>query len=304
MLDAETDSKRLRRHGHATAFQHGEGVAGRVPRRQNRMATGNVNPVLETNPNKLAALARITASRQRLENQLIHPRSEAHLTAELLDTRSEASHHRRQLEGADMGTMHGEDLGIGTAGHELLKNLAPVVLRIAHLAVELPIRKGAGPSLPELDVGLRLESTCATPETECVRRSLLDGLATFEEQGTKPHLRKNKGGEVTAGAGTDHHRATGSRSSEVRRSRRHGAITGVRGLPEPLVTTMLAEKGGFTFHLDIQAVDELNPVTLSRINTALDQTMADQALRWNAQSFQDRRVKVVGTMIEVQPNLA
>ena len=69
-----------------------------------------------------------------------------------------------------MGSMQRQDLFAGATRHQLLQHLAAVVLGIAHLAVELAIGEGAGPS-PNwaLDSGLKGLVPCQKPKVCRVR---------------------------------------------------------------------------------------------------------------------------------------
>ena len=82
--------------------------------------------------------------------------------------------------------MDREDVWVGTTGDQLLQHLAAVMLRIAHLAVELAIGERASTPLAEL--GIRLGSNrkrpCQNPKVCCVR--CFTGWPRSSSRGRRP----------------------------------------------------------------------------------------------------------------------
>ena len=217
MFDPEPHGEGLAIHRHAEAMEHGEGVAGAVAHRQDHPISGNPVTIRQDQP--------LHGPGSGMELQALHPSPEAHLPPQRLDPAAQSAHHRRELKGADMGPVQGENLGRGAGGHQFLEDLADECLRLTHLAVKLAIGEGAGPSLPELDIRLRIEGTLAPPEAEGVGRALLHRLAPFEQEGPQPHLGQQESGEVTAGS-SPHHHGTGAGRGLLQPG--HEAITIVR----------------------------------------------------------------------------
>ena len=89
---------------------------------------------------------------------------------------------------------------------EFLHDLAAEVARVLDLAVELAVAEGAGAAFAELHVRLRIELVLA-PQAPGVSGALAHGLATFQNDGPKTHLRQHQSGKDAAGAEADDHRA-------------------------------------------------------------------------------------------------
>ena len=142
----------------------------------------------------------------RFQQKLFHAGTEADLTAKSLNLSAQPSHHCRQLEGADMGSVTGQDVAIGATVHQFLQHFAAVMNGIAHLAVELAIGKGSSTPFAELHIGFGLERRLTTPESERVSASLLHRLSALQQQWAKSHLRKQQCCEITTGSCPNHHR--------------------------------------------------------------------------------------------------
>ena len=198
VLDAEAHRKRFALHRHALGVEHRKAVAGAMAHGHHHLLGGDEAAIGEGH-----AANRVIAW---VELQPIHTALECDLAPEGGDLRPQASHHRGQLEGADVGMVQHQDLGIGACRHQLLKHLAAQMARIAHLAVELAVGKGAGAAFAELGVGLRVERAFALPEAEGIGAAFLHRFAALQQQGLQAHLGQQQGAEVAAGAGTHHHR--------------------------------------------------------------------------------------------------
>ena len=278
VLDPHTNRKRFALQLHPHLIEHGETVPGRMAGRQHEVTAGQLLTIGQQK--SLQAEGFLAAA--GLQQQTVHTTTEAHLTPQGFDARTQATHHGGQLEGADMRPMHREDFGVGTASHQLLKHLASVVLGIAHLAVELAVGKGAGTPLPELGIGFRIKGLLPPPEGEGLLGPLLHRLPTLQQQGLKPHLRQQQRSEIAAGAGTDHHGAC----LQARRRLRHHPVAGVRCLFQRGAGPAALHQRLLMADQHINAVNQLDAITAAGIDAALDQSLLQQLIRRNLQTTQ------------------
>ena len=187
-------------------MQHGEGVAGAMAHRQGHLIGDHALAIRQDQS--------LHSPGGAVELEALHLGPEAHLTAHGLDPAAEAAHHRGELEGADMGPVQGEDLGMGAGGHQFFENLADERFRLTHLAIKLAIRKGAGPPLTELDIGLRIEGALAPPEAKGIGRAFLHGLSPLQQEWPQTHLGQQEGHKIATGA-CPHHHGTGTRLGDI-----------------------------------------------------------------------------------------
>ena len=129
VLDAKADREGLGLDVDAAVMDHLEGVAGAVPDGEDDVVRLDELAVRQAHALDPAVLDR----------QVVDAGLEADLAAEREDRRAHGLDDRDQAEGADVGPVDVEDLGRGAGLDELLEHLAPVVVRIAHLAVELAV---------------------------------------------------------------------------------------------------------------------------------------------------------------------
>ena len=212
MLDAKADRERLGLHRHAALVQHGEGVAGAVAEGEHDLVGAQL---LGACFGACAARDRQAANPAGLDPQVDDARAEADLAAEALDLGAHLLDHADQPEGADVRLGDVGDL-LGRAGlDELLDHLAREMARVADLAPELAVGKGAGAALAELDVRFGIEHA-APPQAPGVAGALAHGAAALEDDRAEAHLRQQQGGEESAGPEADDHRP---RPPRRRRSR-------------------------------------------------------------------------------------
>ena len=100
------------------------------------------------------------------------------------------------------------------------------VARVADLAAELAVGKGAGAALAELDVGFRIEHAAA-PQAPGVLGALAHRAAALEHDRAEAHLRQQQRGEEAAGAEADDHRPRRGAGGEVGRRPGDEAVAGV-----------------------------------------------------------------------------
>ena len=174
-----------------------------------------------------AARDRQAANPAGLDPQVDDARAEADLAAEALDLGAHLLDHADQPEGADVRLGDAGDL-LGRAGlDELLDHLARQMARVADLAPELAVGKGAGAALAELDVRFGIEHA-APPQAPGVAGALAHRAAALEDDRAKAHLRQQQGGEEAAGPEADDHRPHGRAGGEVGRRLGDEAGSGCR----------------------------------------------------------------------------
>ena len=250
---------------------------------QHQMAAGNLRSIGQHQAIELKRLL----STDVAELKACHVTVEAHLTPQGFDPSPQAADDRGELERADVGAVQREDLLAGTTGHQLLQHLAAVVLRIAHLAVKLAVRKRSGTALTELGIRFRVERDGPPPEAEGVSGALLHSLTPFQQQRAKAHLRQQQSSEVATGACSDHHRPFNRIQGEANGGMTDGPVAGVGSGTHPSLVADAPQQGGFTLHLHIHAVNQLDPIATTGIDAALDQPLLLQLIRRNPQTPED-----------------
>ena len=200
MLDAHADGERLGLDGDAALPQHVKGAARAVADGEHHMIGRDVGAAGEHHaanmPQAVPAL---------LDFDVVEPAFETILAAERLDGAAHVLHDGHQPERADMRLADGQDFRRRAGRDEFGEHLAPVVMGIPDLAVELAVGEQAGAALAELHVGFRVEHGTA-PQAPGVLGALAHDLAAFQDDRAKPHLRQHQSRKQAAGAGADHHR--------------------------------------------------------------------------------------------------
>ena len=287
MLDAQADGKRLRFHVHAVRVQHGKGVARAVADGQYDVVGTQLLAAGQHHAAQVALAVRVD-----IDQQVVDALAETDLAAQLLDRFAHGLDHRHQAESADVRLADEEDF-LGRAGlDELLQHLAPVVQRIADLAVQLAVGKRAGAALAELDVGLGVQFAFA-PQVPGVARAFAHGLAAVEDDRPKPHLRQDQSGKQPARPEADDDRPMRQRG----RRTRHRTVGVVGRDPHVAIVGMAREDGGLVGHLHVQRVDQRNGAAPPRVVAAAEHVHAQQRVGRDAEpgahgGRQRRRVMV------------
>ena len=113
VLNAHAHGEGLGLQSHANPLQHREGIACGMSRCEDEVPTGDPLAGIQLHSGQLVGFAIVTG----VQEKVVHPTAEAHLTAKGLNARAQTTHHRGQLEGADVGAMDRENLGTGPTGH-------------------------------------------------------------------------------------------------------------------------------------------------------------------------------------------
>ena len=296
MFDAHTHGKGLGLQGHPLLLQRSKQIAGAVPGGQHHMARGDLLAVGQLDAGDLAVAG--------VQQHPHDPALKTHPTAQGFDAAAQPAHHGGQLEGADVGVVEGEDLGVGTRGHQFFEHFALVGRRLTHLAVELAVRKGAGAPLPELGIGFRIKGPGAAPETEGVGRAALDIATPLEQHRPQAHLGQQQSRKVAAGTRPHHHGARGVGLRQVRRNQRlqWGPITGVGGGLQVGVPggqaceASVQGRGAVELHID--AVHQLNRSAAAGIDAAAHHLPASQLDRVKPQAPAEQRLELSVRVVE------
>ncbi len=216
VLDAKADRKRLGLEAHAALLQHREGVTRAVAEGQHHVFGVQLFATGELHAAHLAAF----------DVQVGHLLAEAHLAAQRLDARAHLLDHAHQPEGADVRLGDVEDLRRRAGLDELVQDLARQVARIADLAPQLAVGKGAGTALAELHIRLGVEQALA-PQPPGVAGAFAHRAAAFQHDRAQAHLRQHQRGEQAARAESDHHRARPIGRPEVARRMADPPVAGV-----------------------------------------------------------------------------
>ena len=266
MLDAHADGERLGLDGDAALPQHLKGVARAVADGEHDMIGGDMGAVGEHHAANMAQ-----AVPALLDFDILEPAFETILAAERLDGAAHVLHDGHQPERADVGLGDGQDFRRRAGRDEFGQHLAPVVMGIPDLAVELAVGKQAGAALAELHVGFRVEHGTA-PQAPGVLGALAHDLAALQDDRAKPHLRQHQAGKQAARAGADHHRPRG----RSRRRAGHEAVVHVGGAREVAVLGEPLEQRRFVRDLDVQRVGQRDRRPLARIGGAAEHGKADE----------------------------
>ncbi len=198
-----------------------------------------------------------------VQQDFFHARAEAVFAAQCFDFRADGFDHGDQAEGADMGFGDEQDLFRRAGFDEFRQHLAAMQKRVADLGIELAVGEGAGTALAELHVGFGLQGVAA-PQAPGVLGALADGLATFEDDRAKTHLRQQQGRENPAGAGADHHWAIG----QIRGRMGDEFVAHRRCCADALVAAR--DLRGFVRHRRVHRIHQADRAFLARIKTAAD----------------------------------
>ena len=149
VLDADAELERLRRHRHAAARRAFDTCRGRCGRSRARPPTSGMKPDDVATPFSPAVV----------EVQVLDPREEAHLAAELLDLAADRLDDGRQAVAAEVRAVVVEDARLARllalALGEQLQHAQHV--RPGAAAGQLAVGEGAGPALAEEVVALGVE---------------------------------------------------------------------------------------------------------------------------------------------------
>jgi len=292
VFDAVADRKGLGFHVHAAFMQHREGVAGAVAQRQHDMVR----------PDLLAVLQGDTADVAILDLDVGDVLLEADFAAQRHDVGTDLFDHADQAEGANVRFAHVQDL-FGRAGlDEFGEHLAGQVARVADLAVELAVGKGARPTLAKLHVGLRVKHALA-PQAPGVLGALTHFLAALQHDGTQAHLSQDQGGEDAAGAEAHHHRTQVIGCTEIGGRVAHKLVRRVRRRANVRVTGHALEHMGFQLgrgQLAIDRVDQHDGRLLARVVAALEHGEIQELGILDAQSGHHGRTQLVLGVVQGQ----
>ena len=237
-----------------------------------------------------------------LDPQVDDAGAEADLAAEPFDLGAHLLDHADQAEGADVRLGDEGDF-LGRAGlDELLDHLARQVARVADLAPQLAVGKGAGAALAELDVGFRVEHA-APPQAPGVPGALAHRAAALEHDRTKAHLRQHQRGEQAARAEADDHRPRCGTGGEVGRRPGDEAIAGVGRRAHMRVAGVAGEHRRLALDLAVEGVDEDDRGALPRVVAALEHAQGAQTRVGDAEPGPHRGPQVGLGMLERKADL-
>ena len=219
-----------------------------------------------------------------LDIEVLDPAFETVLAAERFDGAAHVLDDGDQPEGADVRLAEGENFARRTGGDELGEHLAPVVVRIPDLAVQLAVGEQAGAAFTELHVGFRIEHGAA-PKAPGIVRALAHHLAALQDDRAEPHLRQHQRREQAARAGADHHRP----HRPLRRGAGDEAVGHVRRARDVTIPGEALEEARLVGHLDVERVGERDRRLLARIGRAAEYREADEVAFPDAQPLDERR---------------
>ena len=208
--------------------------------------------------------------------------AEAHFAAERENAGAHLLDHADQAEGADVRLVDVEDLGRRAGLDEFLQHLAPVMLRVLDLTVQLAVGKGAGAALAELHVRVRVEFALA-PQAPGVLGAFADDLAALEDDRAKPHLRQQQAGEQAARAGADDQRARRPAGGRLRDE----TVGGVGRRHDVALAAQPGKRFRFVPDLDVDRVNQRDRRFLARIEAAAENRVADQFVFRDAKALAD-----------------
>ena len=274
VLNAETDGEGFGLHEHACGMQHGEGVSGAVPEREHDLARGNEFAIFQSDALHGAVF----------NGQIGDLAPETDLATQCFDFSAHALDHADQAEGADVRLGEVEDFLRRAGLNELGEHLAPEVARVFDLAVELAVGESTGATLPELHVRLWVELVFA-PQLPGVLGAFAHGLAAFEDDRAKPHLREDQRGENAGRPETDDQWA----ESKCFRRAGHEMVGHVRRLGDARIVGKARQQCGFgvgaSCHFKIDTVDEGERLLLARVMAALVHVQGDKGLFRQSEAF-------------------
>ena len=122
--------------------------------------------------------------------QVIDTGLEPKFTSKVDDFFPHPFNHSDELECPDMGFADVKDFFWCACLDEFFQNFAAVVLGIAYLGMQFPVRKSTSAAFSELHVRFRVEFT-VTPKTEGVLRALTYLFAALNDDGLEPALGKD-----------------------------------------------------------------------------------------------------------------
>jgi hypothetical protein len=287
MLDAKADGKRLGFHVDAARMQHLEGVARAVAEREDDVIAGERLAAGERHPADAFTLGAV------LDQHIGHALLEADLAAQRLDLVAHRLDHANQAESADVRLRHVENFVRRARLHKLGQHLAPQMLGVLDLAVELAVGEGARPALAELHVGFRIQHMLA-PQPPGVLRALAHRLAALQHNGLEAHLRQHQRGEDAAGAEADHQRTF----RQVLRRVADEVVVHVRRRRQVAVVAEFLQQRRLVFHLDVDRINHQQRVLFARIVAALENAEADKLIVRQFQALQNRRAQGFRRMVE------
>ena len=194
VLDAHAHGEWFLFHGRPRRVQHGEGVPGAVPRRQDHLpgwqgvrplwaghVHGGQTPVLRADP--------------------VQPVTEANVRTVALELPAEILQGDVEIVGAHVGLGVGEDSVRRAAGHHPFQD--PPVAQIPGAGVQFSVGEGPGAAFAKLDVGLGVQRP-AVPESLHIPDAPLRGLAPLQQDGPSAAQGQDQSGEETRRAGAHH----------------------------------------------------------------------------------------------------
>ena len=273
MLNAKANGKGLGLHVDAPVVEHLKGIAGAVAHRQHHMVAGDVLAAGQGHPAHLAAI----------DINIIDPTLKPNFAAQGFDGGPQVLHDFDQAIGANVGFVDVQDLRSRPGLDQLRQHLAPVVLGVADLAVELAVGKGARPPFAKLSIRFGVE-VLFEPKPKGIDTAIAHRLTPLQHQGPKPHLGQQQRRKHSAGAGANHDRA-GHRA--VARGLGHGAIGHGGGLRHMGVFFKPLEQGFFLRGVYIHDVDQGDIAPLASIVAALDDGVVAQVGRRQVQLFEN-----------------
>ena len=289
VFNAHTDGKGLGLHGNTMRLQHGEAIACAMAKGEYRVVRFNHLSALK---HKAAQVARTIGA--GFDDQVIHPRTKAIFTAQGFDLRTDMFHHGNQPKRADMRLGDIENLLRRAGLHKFRQHLAPVMARVADLAIELAIGKSASATFAILHIAFRVQHA-APPQAPGILGAFAHHLAAFQDQRAEAHLCQQQRRHKAARPGANHYRAT-----HAFWRARHKAIGGIRRGADALIACVARQNSGLISHFNIQRIDQHDRLGLARIIAAAKDMHRLQRRIANAKPHQHGGAQGVFRMVQRQ----
>ena len=254
LLDADAHGEGLGLHGHGPGEEHGEGIPGGVARGQDEVAAGQ-----DLRP--LGTLHRHGGDGAVLDPDVRQLVLEADVRPQGDELPPQVPQGDVEVVRPHVGLGVHQDVPGGTAGGQFLQDKA--VTNVPGAGIELPVREGSGPALPELDVGAGVQAPGAE-ELLHILLPLLHRAAPLQQDGLLPGPGQDQRGKEPRGARSHHDGADGGR--------RHGGGRGVglrRGPAAHPLVPAAAEHRRLALYLRRRGADPLD--TLPGVDAAAQQ---------------------------------
>ena len=175
VFNPHADGKGLGLHRDAARMQHGKAIARAMAEGEDHMIRLNHFAIGQNQTTQVALPISFG-----LNQYIIHPRAEAVFTAQGFDFGADMFHHGNQPKCADMRFGDVQNLLRRAGFDEFSEHLAPVMARIADLAIELAVGKSARPAFAILHIAFGVQHA-TPPKPPSILGAFAHHLAAFQD---------------------------------------------------------------------------------------------------------------------------